>query len=149
MDVQTDIRTEKRTDGQTARQTDRQIFFLFWFLRHTKHEHLSKGDISFIFFPIFAFTIFSLFTYSVCDEKVKNWVVLLCPTLISLQSTPGQSDNLVHRECHWSATNSRVPEAIAVSSRLTAAARDRAIIYSIAELRYLFRGCDSLARLFE
>ena len=50
-------------------QTDRQKFFcLFCVLRHTKHEHSSKGE---NFFSTHAITILSLFTYSVCDEKVK------------------------------------------------------------------------------
>ena len=51
----------------TDRQTDGTFFYLFRLLRHTKHEHSSKGD----FFFTRAITILSLFTYSVCDEKVK------------------------------------------------------------------------------
>ena len=61
-----------RTYIQTSRQTDRQteIFFdLFCLLRHKNHEHLSKGE---IFFFTHAITILSLFTYFVCDEKVKT-----------------------------------------------------------------------------
>ena len=54
-------RTYVRTDIQTGRQTE--FFFL-----HTKHEHLLKGE---NFFFTYAITIRSLFTYSVCDEKVK------------------------------------------------------------------------------
>ena len=57
---------------QADRQTDRQteIFFgLFCLLRYTNHEHLSKGE---NFFFTHAITILSLFTYSVCDEKVKK-----------------------------------------------------------------------------
>ena len=38
-------------------------------LRHTNHEHLSKGE---NFFFTHAILILSLFTYSVCDEKVKK-----------------------------------------------------------------------------
>ena len=46
-----------------------KIFFcLFCLLRHTKHEHSLKGE---IFFFTYAITILSIFTYSVCDEKVK------------------------------------------------------------------------------
>ena len=62
-----------RTYSQTTRQTDRQteIFLcLFCLLRHTKHEHSSKGKN--FFFLTHAITILSLFTYSVCDEKVKS-----------------------------------------------------------------------------
>ena len=61
-----------RTYIQTSRRTDRQteIFFcLFCFLRHKNHEHLSKGK---NFFFTHAIIILSLFTYSVCDEKVKT-----------------------------------------------------------------------------
>ena len=66
--VQTDGRTDRRAGGHADRQTE--IFFcLFCLLRHTKHEHLSKGE---IFFFTHAITILSLFTCSVCDEKVKN-----------------------------------------------------------------------------
>ena len=58
-----------RTYIQTDRQTE--IFFgLFCLLRHTNHEHLSKGE--FFFFFTHAITILSLFTYSVCDETVKR-----------------------------------------------------------------------------
>ena len=57
-----------RAKRQTGRQT--KIFLcLFCLLRHTKHEHSSKGE---IFFSTHAITILSLFTYSVCDEKVKK-----------------------------------------------------------------------------
>ena len=53
---------------QTDRQTD--IFFrLFRLLRDTKHEHSSKEE---NFFFTDAITILSLFTYSVCHEKVKK-----------------------------------------------------------------------------
>ena len=58
-----------RTYVQTDRQTDGNFFCLFCLLRHTKHEHSSKGD---VFFSTHAFTILSLFTYSICDEKVKS-----------------------------------------------------------------------------
>ena len=54
-------RTDRQTDG-------RKFCCLFCLLRHTKHEHSSKGG---NFFFIHAITILSLFTYSVCDEKVK------------------------------------------------------------------------------
>ena len=61
-------RTYVHPDRQTDRQTE--IFFgLFCLLRHTNHEHLSKGE---NFFFTHAITILSLFTYSVCDEKVKT-----------------------------------------------------------------------------
>ena len=53
------------------RQTDRQteIFLcLFCVVKHTKHEHSSKGENSFFFNH--AITILSLFTYSVCDVTV-------------------------------------------------------------------------------
>ena len=55
------------------RQTDRQteiLFCSFCLLTYTKHEHSSKGE-NFFFFFTHAITILSLFTYSVCDEKVK------------------------------------------------------------------------------
>ena len=61
-----------RTYIQTSRHPDRQtkIFFgLFCLLRHKNHKHLSKGE---NFFFTHAITILSLFTYSVCDEKVKK-----------------------------------------------------------------------------
>ena len=61
-----------RTYSQTTKRADRQteIFIcLFCLLRHTKHEHSSKGE---NFFFTYAITRLSLFTYSVCDEKVKN-----------------------------------------------------------------------------
>ena len=58
----------KSTYVRIARETE--IFFcLFCVLRHTKHEHSSKGEI--LFFT-HAIIILSLFTYSVCDEKVKK-----------------------------------------------------------------------------
>ena len=63
---------EKSTYVRTSRQTDRQteIFFgLFCLLRHKNHKHLSKGE---NFFFSHAIIILSLFTYSVCDEKVKT-----------------------------------------------------------------------------
>ena len=56
---------------RTARQTDRQtenFLCLFCGLRYTKHEHSSKGR-NFLFTR--AITILSLFTFSICDEKVK------------------------------------------------------------------------------
>ena len=57
-----------RTYIQTNRQTE--IFFgFFCLLRHKNHEHLSKGEN--FFFLNHAIKILSLFTYSVCDEKVK------------------------------------------------------------------------------
>ena len=59
------VRTYRKTDRPT------EIFFcLFRLLRYTKHEHSSKGE-NFSFFT-HAITILSLFTYSVCDEKVKR-----------------------------------------------------------------------------
>ena len=67
-------RTYVHPDIQTDRQTE--IFFcLFRLLRHINHEHLSKGE-NFFFFT-HAITILSLFTYSVCDEKVKNPIFFL------------------------------------------------------------------------
>ena len=63
----------------TARQTDGHFFCLFCLLRHTKHEHSSKGE---FFFFTHAITILSLFTYSVCDEKVRsNSAIWLCLVL--------------------------------------------------------------------
>ena len=57
-----------RTYVQTDRQADgRDFFCLYCLVRHTKHEHSSKGE---NFFFTHAITILSLFTYSVCDEKV-------------------------------------------------------------------------------
>ena len=61
-------RTYVHPDIQADRQTE--IFFgLFCLLGHSSHEHLSKGE---NFFFTHAITILSLFTYSVCDEKVKK-----------------------------------------------------------------------------
>ena len=59
-----------RTYVQPDIQIDRWKFFFapFWLLRHTKHEHSSKRE---NFFFTHAITILALFTYSVCDEKVK------------------------------------------------------------------------------
>ena len=60
-------RTARHPDRHPDRQT--KIFFcLFCLLRHTKHEHSSKGE---NFFFTHAIIILSLCTYSVCDEKVK------------------------------------------------------------------------------
>ena len=59
------LQPARQTDGQT----DGNFFCLFCVLRHTKHEHSSKGE---NFFSIHAITILSLFTYSVCDEKVQK-----------------------------------------------------------------------------
>ena len=58
-----------RTYSQTTRQTNGNFFCLFCLLRHTKHEHSSKGENCFF---THALTILSLYTYSVCDEKVKS-----------------------------------------------------------------------------
>ena len=61
---------QKSTYVQTDRQTDGNFFLcLFYLLRHTKHEHSSKGE---NFFFTHAITILSLCTYSVCDQKVKT-----------------------------------------------------------------------------
>ena len=46
------------------------FFSLFCLLRHTKHEHSSKED---NFFFTHAITTLSLFTYSVCDEKIVRF----------------------------------------------------------------------------
>ena len=65
------LKVHVRTYIQTSRQTDRQteIFFgLFCLLRHKNHKHFKGRE---FFFFTHAITIFSLFTYSVCDEKVK------------------------------------------------------------------------------
>ena len=62
------VRTSKQTDGRTDGRTGGIFFGLFCLLRHTNHEHLSKGE---NFFFTHAITILSLFTYSECDEKVK------------------------------------------------------------------------------
>ena len=59
-------RTYVQTDRHT--HTDGNFLCLFCLLRHTKHEHLSKGE---NFFFTHAIKILYLFTYSVCDEKVK------------------------------------------------------------------------------
>ena len=68
-----------RTYVHLDRQTDRQtkfFFCLFCLLRHKNHKHLSKGE---NFFFTHAITILSLFTYSVCDEKVKKLIKsMLC-----------------------------------------------------------------------
>ena len=64
-----------RTYIETSRQRDGNFLGLFCLLRHTNHEHLPKGE-NFGFFFTHTITIFSLFTYSVCDEKVKMWCVL-------------------------------------------------------------------------
>ena len=66
-------RTYVHPDIQTDRQTDGNFFCSFCLLTYTKHEHSSKGE---NFFFTHAITIFSLFTYSVCDEKVKNETVI-------------------------------------------------------------------------
>ena len=58
----------QRTYSQTDRQT-RNFFCLFCVLNHTKHEHSSKEE---NFFFTHAITILCLFTYCVCDEKVKG-----------------------------------------------------------------------------
>ena len=62
-------RTYSQKTRQTDRLTDRRNFFcLLYLLRHTKHEHSSKEEnVSFTH----AIIILPLFTYSVCDEKVK------------------------------------------------------------------------------
>ena len=61
--------THRRPNVCTYIQRDRQTFFcLFWVLRYTKHEHLSKE----FFLFNHAITILSLFTYSIYDEEVKN-----------------------------------------------------------------------------
>ena len=62
------VSTSKR-HVRTDRQTDGNFLCLFCFLRHTKHEHSSKGE---NFFFTHAITILSLFTYFVCDEKVNK-----------------------------------------------------------------------------
>ena len=63
-------RTYVHPDRQTDRQTE--IFLgLFCLLMHKNHKHFSKGE-NFFFF-IHTITILSLFTYSVCDEKVKRY----------------------------------------------------------------------------
>ena len=67
--VHPDIQTSRQTDRQTDRQTE-IVFGLFCLLKHKNHKHLSKGE-NFFFFFTHAITILSLFTYSVCDEKVK------------------------------------------------------------------------------
>ena len=60
-----------RTYSQTDRQTE--IFFsLVLSSKHTNHEHLSKGE---NFFFTHAITMLSVFTYSVCDEKVKKIII--------------------------------------------------------------------------
>ena len=54
---------------QTSRETD--IFFgLFCLLSHKNHKHFSNGEN--VFFFTHVITILSLFTYSVCDDKVKS-----------------------------------------------------------------------------
>ena len=61
--------TTRQTNKQADRQKDGNFFCLFCLLRHTKHGHSSKGGNFFLI--THAITILSLFTYSVCDEKVK------------------------------------------------------------------------------
>ena len=73
------LRTYVHPDIQTDTQIDRQteIFFCsFCLLTYIKHEHSSKGE-NFFFFT-HAITILSLFTYSVCDEKVKTASTTTC-----------------------------------------------------------------------
>ena len=57
------------------------MFCLFCVLRHTKHEHSSKGENFFFHHPI---TILFIFRYSVCDEKVKK---IIRPASTRLSST--------------------------------------------------------------
>ena len=72
--------TYVQPDIQTDRQTD--IFGLFCLLRHTNHEHSSKGE-NFLNFFAHAITKLSLCTYSVCDEKVKNLSIKILGIRIS------------------------------------------------------------------
>ena len=72
------VRTARQPDKQTDRQTE--IFLSsFCLLGHNKHEHSSKGE---NFFFTHAITILSLFTYSVCDEKVKKNIISLHDLLV-------------------------------------------------------------------
>ena len=58
------------TARQIDRQTDKRTFCcLFCVLRHTKHEHSSKGE---FFFSFMRLQYFLFFTYSECDKKVKS-----------------------------------------------------------------------------
>ena len=58
--VQPDNQTDIQTHRQTDRRTDGNFFCLFYRLRHTKHEHSSKGE---NFFSTHAITILSLFMW--------------------------------------------------------------------------------------
>ena len=61
------------TSRHPDRQTDGIFFGLSCLLRHKNHEHFLKGE---NFFFSHAIIILSLFTYSVCDEKVKKLVTV-------------------------------------------------------------------------
>ena len=66
-----------RTYSQTTRQTDRRKFFLLVLCsKHIQNMIIHQKK---IFFFTHAITIFSLFTYFICDEKVK---ILFCSTNI-------------------------------------------------------------------
>ena len=69
-------RTYVHPDIQTDRQADGNFFGFFCLLRHTNHEKFSKRE---NFFFTHAIAILSLFTYFVCDEKVKIQHILLEP----------------------------------------------------------------------
>ena len=71
------VRTYIQTDRQTDGRTDRRKFFFFWLfclLRHPNHENLSKGE-NFLFFSLMRLQYFFFFTYSVCDEKLKTFLI--------------------------------------------------------------------------
>ena len=91
---------QKSTYVQPDRQTDRQteiLFCLFCLLRHTKHEHSSKGE---NFFFSHAITILSLFTFSVYDEKVttgKNQRFFIRTRYSNIEKVPELSRDTVQR----------------------------------------------------
>ena len=63
-----------RTYSQTTRQTDRQTEFFFARFFFTDIQNMNIRQKERIFFFTHVLTIRSLFTYSVCDEKVKRFM---------------------------------------------------------------------------
>ena len=99
-------RTYVHPDIQTDRQTHRQTEILccsFCLLTYIKHEHLSKGE---NFFFTHAITILSLFTYSVCDEKVEMNIRIYNSTPFTKSSTTREQHAFTNKLC-WYGTNHR------------------------------------------